>query len=63
VPLGRDDPLRLDVQTEQREPPAFYRFALFASAGDRARAAIALDEVLSRDRSNPYYRWMALGEQ
>lgn len=63
VPLHDDDPLRADVQAERRELLAFYRFAQHASAGERAEAAIALEEVLGRDPSNPYYRWMAFGGQ
>jgi spermidine synthase len=63
VPLDPDDPLRADVQAERRELLAFYRFALHASAGERAEAAIALEEALGRDPTNPYYRWMALGGQ
>ena len=53
VPLSPDDPLRADVQAERRELLAFYRFALHASAGERAEAAIALEEALGRDPRNP----------
>ena len=63
VPLGHDDPLRAEVQAERRELLAFYRFALHASAGERAEAASALEEVLGRDPSNPYYWWMVGGAQ
>ena len=61
APLGQDDPLRADVELERRELLAFYRFARHASAGEREQAAAALREVLGRDPTNVYYRWMAFG--
>ena len=62
VPLRRNDLLRAEVEAERRELLAFYRFALHASAGERAEAASALEEALGRDPSNPYYRWMLGGQ-
>jgi spermidine synthase len=58
VPLGLHDPLRAEVDDERRELLAFYRFALHVNAGDRAQAAVALQEVRGRDPANPYYLWM-----
>jgi hypothetical protein len=61
VPLGLSDPLRAEIEAERRELLAFYRFALHVNAGERAQAAIALQEVRGRDPANPYYLWMVGG--
>ncbi len=61
APLRPDDPLRADAEAERQELLAFYRFARHASAGEREPAAAALRDVLARDPTNIYYRWMAFG--
>jgi len=61
VPLAETDPLRAAAIAESRELRAFYRASLLALEGRQAEAVAAVREVLVRDPTNPYYRWIALG--
>ncbi len=61
VPVRADDGMRGDIEAERRELHAFYRAALYAYAGDRPGAEIALAEVFARDPDNPYYKWVVSG--
>jgi spermidine synthase len=61
LPVRADDSMRGDIEAERRELHAFYRAALYAYAGDRPGAEIALAEVFARDPDNPYYKWVVSG--
>jgi spermidine synthase len=63
VPLTNADPLRPAVEAERRELLGFYRYSLHALAGERAEAEAALRTVLAHDPHNPYYLWVAFGQQ
>ena len=63
VPLPAADRLRPAVEAERRELLGFYRFSLHALAGERDEAGAALREVLAHDPRNPYYLWVAYGQQ
>ncbi len=63
VPLPVTDSRRPAVEAERRELIGFYRFSLHLFAGERAEAGAVLREVLAHDPRNPYYRWVAYGEQ
>jgi spermidine synthase len=63
VPLAPADPLRSGVEAERRELLAFYRYSLLAMAGERDEAGAALRDVLRHDPRNPYYLWVAFGQQ
>ena len=58
VPLAPGDPLREAVESERRELLDFYRFAVHVKAREPEQAASLLRNVLMRDPTNPYYRWM-----
>jgi spermidine synthase len=58
VPLPPSDPLRPAVEAKRRELFDFYRASLLALDGRRAEAAAIVRDVLARDPSNPYYRWV-----
>ena len=63
VPLRPGDPLRVQVEAERQELLGFYRFSLDLMAGKREAAGLRLRDVLARDPRNPYYLWVAYGEE
>jgi len=57
--VNADEGFTASVATERTRLMKFYDAGLRASAGDRDSAAAILQQVLSEDGGNPYFRWMA----
>ena len=57
--VNADGAFERDVAIDLAELRRFYEAGLRAAKGDRPAAAAILEQVMTRNASNPYYRWMA----